>query len=79
MLLLLLFGPAQNMITELHQDNNEKPVVIMTHSMGCKVAHYFLNWVKSTVSGGQVQQPPLELASCRPRLTADRSCLLRHG
>jgi phospholipid:diacylglycerol acyltransferase len=32
-------------ITALREANNEK-VVILGHSMGCKVIHYFLLWVK---------------------------------
>lgn len=31
-------------IEELFIDNNSTPVVILAHSLGCKVAHYFLNF-----------------------------------
>ena len=47
------FSNLMATIVDLHKNNANKPVVVMTHSMGCKVAHYFLNWVKCTQPDGQ--------------------------
>eukprot|EP01052_Picozoa_sp_SAG31_P008149 SAG31_NODE_404_length_16109_cov_10.686696_5_plen_1381_part_00 len=47
------FTGLMNTIEELYEDNDNKSVVIMTHSMGCKVAHYFMYWIKFTQQDGQ--------------------------
>ena len=28
-----------------YKENGERPVVLLGHSMGCKMGHYFPNWV----------------------------------
>ena len=33
-------------IEELYENNNKLPVVLLCHSMGCKMGHYFLNWAR---------------------------------
>jgi predicted alpha/beta hydrolase family esterase len=40
-------------VEALYDGNGKKPVVLMTHSMGCKVAHYFLSWAKNQVGRWQ--------------------------
>jgi hypothetical protein len=39
------FSKVVQLIEQTVQQNSGKPVVLMAHSMGNKMAHYFLNWV----------------------------------
>ena len=39
------FSELCETIEELSRDNGGKPVVLLAHSMGNNMAHYFLNWV----------------------------------
>jgi hypothetical protein len=41
-------------IEETYHDNGNKPVVLLAHSMGNNMAHYFTNWVLN--NGDKVQQ-----------------------
>jgi alpha-beta hydrolase superfamily lysophospholipase len=34
------------MIEREHEENGGRPVVLLAHSMGNNMAHYFLNWVQ---------------------------------
>lgn len=40
------FTKTKLLIEEMYQQNNQTPVVLLAHSLGCKVCHYFLNFVK---------------------------------
>lgn len=38
------FSRVMDRVEQMYNDNNKTPVVIMCHSLGCKVGHYFLNF-----------------------------------
>eukprot|EP00529_Nitzschia_sp_RCC80_P014051 CAMPEP_0113478794 /NCGR_PEP_ID=MMETSP0014_2-20120614/20950_1 /TAXON_ID=2857 /ORGANISM="Nitzschia sp." /LENGTH=746 /DNA_ID=CAMNT_0000372017 /DNA_START=517 /DNA_END=2757 /DNA_ORIENTATION=- /assembly_acc=CAM_ASM_000159 len=41
------FTKTMRMVETLYKDNDNTPVVLIGHSMGCKTAHYFLNFALS--------------------------------
>jgi triacylglycerol esterase/lipase EstA (alpha/beta hydrolase family) len=44
------FDKTRLLIEQLRSDNN-KPVVLMGHSMGNQAIHYFLNWMNQQPGG----------------------------
>lgn len=40
-------------IEKMYADNDDTPVVLLCHSMGCKTAHYFLNFCQQKEDVGQ--------------------------
>jgi hypothetical protein len=36
---------TKQQIERMYNDNFRRPVILLCHSMGCKMGHYFLNWV----------------------------------
>jgi Lecithin:cholesterol acyltransferase len=45
------FSKTMTMVETLYKNNNNTPVVILGHSLGCKTSHYFMNFAK--VKNGQ--------------------------
>ena len=40
------FTRMQATVESLYEQNSKKAVVFVAHSMGCKIVHYFLHWIK---------------------------------
>ncbi|KAL3937493.1 MAG: hypothetical protein SGARI_002102 [Bacillariaceae sp.] len=45
------FSRTMSMVQKLYKQNDNSPVILIGHSMGCKCAHYFLNFCEQ--NGGQ--------------------------
>jgi hypothetical protein len=39
------FSGLVRMVEKTYKENGNRPVVLLAHSMGCKMGHYFANWV----------------------------------
>lgn len=47
---------TKQMIEQLYTQNNNTPIVLLCHSMGCKVAHYFLNFIADNYNQSWIDQ-----------------------
>ena len=45
------FSNLVRSIEKMYEENGERPVVLLGHSMGCKMGHYFPNWVVNNGPG----------------------------
>ena len=47
------FSNTMKQVEELYRRNDNTPVVLLCHSLGCKTGHYFLNFVLDHPKGGR--------------------------
>ena len=47
------FTGTMRQVEEMYRRNDNTPVVLLCHSLGCKTGHYFLNFVLDHSEGGQ--------------------------
>jgi pimeloyl-ACP methyl ester carboxylesterase len=50
------FTRTMGFVEQLYQENNHTPVIIIGHSMGCKNAHYFLNFLEQRKGRAWIDQ-----------------------
>jgi len=47
------FTNTMRQVEEMRKRNNNTPIVLLCHSLGCKTGHYFLNFAKDHPEGGE--------------------------
>jgi len=47
------FSRTMRRVEDMYRRNNNTPVVLVCHSMGCRICHYFLNFALESPNGGQ--------------------------
>ena len=66
-------------IERMYHDNNKTPIVLVCHSMGCKVAHYFFNWVLDNYTTTTIEETvDVATRTSMPACTGGQDWLDRH-
>jgi hypothetical protein len=66
-------------VERLHRDNGGRPVVLLGHSMGCKIIHYFTHWVLPAARFLLPPPPPPLPLPPAPQAEARPACLSKSG